>query len=158
MKKGIIFVLSTLAGAAAGAGAVKRKEGKNLSKVQEKADRYSMLFRMMVQWTQVKQEGKNLAAYFEKEGYKKIAIYGMGDAGKTLISELRDTGVEIAYGIDRRADSLYADIDIFTLEDSLEEVDAIVVTAVTFFDEIEEQLSERVNCPIISLEDILYEI
>ena len=40
----------------------------------------------------------------------------------------------------------------------LETVDAVVVTAITFFDEIEERLSEKVDCPIISLEDILYEV
>jgi hypothetical protein len=37
-------------------------------------------------------------------------------------------------------------------------VDAIVVTAITFFDEIEEKLSEKIDCPIISLDDILYEV
>ena len=29
---------------------------------------------------------------------------------------------------------------------------------VVFFDEIEEKLSMKIDCPIISLEDILYEI
>ncbi len=36
-------------------------------------------------------------------------------------------------------------------------VDAIVVTAITFYDEIKEELSRKIDCPIISLEDILYE-
>ena len=44
------------------------------------------------------------------------------------------------------------------MDDNLEDVDAIVVTAITFFDEIEEQLQSKVSCPIISLEDILYEV
>lgn len=62
------------------------------------------------------------------------------------------------YGIDKNADSIYADIDVLTVEDDLESVDVVVVTAITFFDEIEEKLSEKMDCPIISLEDILYEI
>ena len=45
-----------------------------------------------------------------------------------------------------------------SIDDDLEEVDAVVVTAITFFDEIEEKLSQKIDCPIISLEDILYEI
>ena len=62
------------------------------------------------------------------------------------------------YGIDQKADSIYADVDIVFIEDELQEVDAIVVTAITFFDEIEEKLSRKVDCPIISLDDILYEV
>lgn len=112
----------------------------------------------MNQWVKIKQEGKNLAAYFEKHGYKKIAVYGMSYAGETLVDELKGSDVEIAYGIDRKADTIYADIDVVSLEDSLESVDAVVVTAVTFFDEIEAKLCEKVECPIISLEDILYEV
>jgi hypothetical protein len=64
----------------------------------------------------------------------------------------------VAYGIDQNADSIYADVDIVTMDDDLEVVDAIVVTAITFFDEIEGKLSGKIDCPIISLEDVLYEV
>lgn len=56
-----------------------------------------------------------------------------------------------------RADSIYLDLDIVTMEDTFEEVDAIVVTAVTFYEEIAEKLEKKLKCPILSLEDILYE-
>ena len=82
----------------------------------------------------------------------------MSYAGETLVDELKDTAIEVAYGIDQRADSLFADIDIVSIDDLQNDVDAIVVTAITFFDEIEEKLSEKVECPIISLEDVLYEV
>ena len=64
----------------------------------------------------------------------------------------------IAYGIDQKADSIYSDVDIVSMDDNLESVDAVVVTAITFFKEIEEKLSEKVDCPIVSLENILYEV
>ena len=82
----------------------------------------------------------------------------MGYAGETLIDELKNTNTNVRYGIDKNADSLYSEVDIVTMEDELENVDAIVVTAITFFDEIAEKLEEKVDCPIISLEDILYEV
>ena len=44
------------------------------------------------------------------------------------------------------------------MQDQLTEVDAVVVTPIVFFNEIEKELSEKLDCPIISLEDILYEI
>ena len=158
MKKGVISVISALAGAAIGAvTATKVTAGK-----KEEAQAYSAkciaLFQMMNKWVKVKQEGKNLADYFETNDYKKIAIYGMSYAGETLVDEFKDTEIKVAYGIDKKADSLYSDVGICSIEDNLEEVDAVVVTAITFFDEIEENLSEKLDCPILSLEDILYEI
>lgn len=82
----------------------------------------------------------------------------MSYAGETLIDELKDTGIEVVYGIDQKADTIYADVEVLSMDDSLEDVDVVIVTAITFFDEIETKLSEKLDCPIISLEDILYEV
>jgi glutamate dehydrogenase/leucine dehydrogenase len=162
MKKGTISVISALTGALAGAVAATATVGKTSVKkykiAQGYSDKHLALFYLMNQWVKVKQEGKNLSSYFEKNGYKKIAIYGMGHAGETLVNELSGTATQVAFGIDKNADSVYAEIDVVTLEDEWEHVDAIVVAAITFFDEIEEELSQRVDCPILSLEDILYEV
>lgn len=158
MKKGMISVLSALAGAAAGAGAAGKISSDKSKKIQSMSEKHLALFLMMNQWVKVKQEGKNLSAYFEKNGYKKIAVYGMSYAGETLIDELRDTGVKVAYGIDKNAEAIYADVDVVSVEDEMEAVDAVVVTAITFFDEIEQKLSEKMDCPVISLEDVLYEV
>lgn len=158
MKKGMISGLLTLIGVAVGAGIVGKAQGNKLNKMEQMSKKHLALFLMMNQWVKKKQEGKDLAAYFEINGYKKIAIYGMSYAGETLIDELKNTSITVAYGIDQKADSLYSDVDIVSVDDVLEEVDAIVVTAITFFEEIVEKLSEKVNCPIISLEDILYDI
>lgn len=162
MKKGTISVLSTLTGGIAGtitgACAVAKILGKEGSKAKELADKHLVLFLMMNQWVKVKQEGKNLSSYFEKNNYKKIAIYGMSYAGETLVEELKDSKTEIIYGVDRNADSIYSDIEIYSVEDELPEADAVVVTAITFFEQIEETLSQKLNCPIISLEDVLYEV
>lgn len=158
MKKGVLTILSALTGVVLGGSAVGKYIGKKAKNAQGMSNKHLALFLMMDHWVRVKQEGKHLADYFEKKGYQKIAVYGMSYAGETLLAELKNSTVEVAYGIDRNADSLYSDVDIVSIEDDLENVDAIVVTAITFFDEIEKQLSEKMDCPIISLEDILYEI
>lgn len=158
MKKGIITVISGIAGVIAGAGAVAKVLGKSLSKTNNLSDKHLALFLMMNQWVKVKQEGKKLSEYFETNGYKKIAIYGMSYAGETLLDELRESEIEVVYGIDNRADSIYLDLDIVTMEDTFEEVDAVVVTAITYYEEIAEKMEKKLECPIISLEDILYEV
>ncbi len=158
MKKGIVSVISTIVGAAAGAGAAGTIKDKEVKKWKDYSNKHLALYKMMCKWVEVKQDGKNLSVYFENNGYKKIAIYGMSFAGEVLLEELGGTGIEVAYGIDRNADRLFADIDIVSADDDLEPVDVIVVTPITFFDEIEENLSEKVSCPVISLEDILDEV
>lgn len=158
MKKSIISVLSVLTGAALGAGAVGKVMSGSLKKERGYSRKHLALFQMMNQWVKVKQEGKNLASYFEKNGYKKIAIYGMSYVGETLLHELQDSRITVAYAIDKNADSIYADVDVVSMDDDLRDVDAVVVTAITFFDEIDEQLSGKIDCPVISLEDILYEV
>lgn len=158
MKRPVISALSAIVGAAFGAGAVGKVSSDKRKFVQQMSNKHLSLFLMMNQWVKVKQEGKNLVSFFEKNGYQKIAIYGMSYAGETLINELKNTNVTVAYGIDKNADSIYADVDIVSMDDTLEPVDAVVVTAITFFDEIEELLSAKIDCPILSLEDILYEV
>lgn len=156
MKKGTIGVLSTVLGAVASAGAVGIRMNKTLDEKQSMSNKHFALFKMMNQWVRVKQEGKNLSKFFEENGYRNIAIYGMSFAGETLVYELEDTKTKVLYGIDKNAKSLYLDIDIVEPGDDLQEVDAIVVTAITFFDEIEEMLRQKTDCPIISLEAVLY--
>lgn len=131
---------------------------KNVNTMKGYADKHLALFLMMNQWVKVKQKGKNVAEYLEKRGYKKIAIYGMSYAGETLVDELKGTDIQVVYGLDKNAASIYSDVVILTMDDSLVEVDAVVVTAIFFFDEIMQSLAQKLDCPIISLEDILYEI
>ena len=158
MKKGMISILSVLTGTIAGAVTVKRAEDKKLKKVKGYADKHLALYLMMNQWVKVKQENKSIAEYLEKNGYRQIAIYGMNYVGETLLSELANTNIQVKYAIDKNADNTYADVDILSPEDDFDNVDAVIVTPITFFDEIEETLSEKLDCPIISMEDILYEI
>ena len=158
MKKIVISALSALAGAAVGAGSVGKIADKETNRIKSMSDKHFALFLMMNQWVKVKQEGKNLSSYFTKNGYRKIAIYGMSYAGETLLEELKNSDITVSYGIDNNSDAIYADVDIVSMEDALGDVDAIVVTAITYFDEIADELSKKVSCPIISLDTILYEV
>lgn len=158
MNKGIISALSALAGATVGAAAVAKTIGDSTQKAQTMSDKHLALFLLMNQWVAVKQEGKNLSDYFERNNYHSIAVYGMSYAGERLLEELKGSGITVKYGIDKNASGIYSDVELVTMEEKLEEVDAVVVTPIFFFDEIEEELSKKISCPIISLEDILYEV
>lgn len=156
MKKTMIAVLSLLAGATFGVVLGGKAAFEKINEIQSMSEKHFALFKMMNQWVKIKQEGKGMAEYFEKNGFKKIAVYGMSYAGQTLLEELGGTGICVAYGIDKNAGGIFTDVDIVSVDGPFDEVDAVVVTAVTYFDEIEKCLSSIMTCPIISLEDILY--
>lgn len=121
------------------------------------ANKNYVLFRLMNQWVKVKQEGRNLSEYFRQCGYKKIAIYGMGYIGETLLNELKGTETEVLYGIDRNASSTYANIDVVSLSDEFKPVDAIVVTVIDSFEMVSERVQEKINCPILSIIDVVFD-
>jgi FlaA1/EpsC-like NDP-sugar epimerase len=158
IKTAATIVVSALTGAVVSFVITQKSESKKTNSVRWYSDKHLSLFLMMNQWVKVKQEGKNIATYFEKNGYKNIAIYGMGYAGKTLLEELNGTDINVAYAIDRNADNICTDVDVVLPDEELEDVDVIVVTAIANFDEVEDMLSEKTDCPIISLEDVLYEV
>lgn len=158
MKKSIISILSASIGILIGVVRTRKMMNIKVTNMEELSDKHLSLFLMMNQWVKIKQEGKTLSSYFEKKGYYKIAIYGMSYAGETLVEELKQSSIKVEYGIDKRSENIYADFKILSPEDILEDVDAIVVTSIKYFYEIEELLSEKVVCPILSLEDIVYEM
>ena len=158
MKKGVVAIITAIFGIGVGAIGTEKIIGKEIQKNKKMSDKHLTLFVMMSRWVELKQKGKCLKSYFEENDYKKIAIYGMSYAGERLVEELQGSNIEIAYGIDKNASRIYAEISMVTLEEKLEKVDAVVVTPIFFFEEIEEELSKKIDCPIISLEDILYEM
>lgn len=124
---------------------------------RKSSDKFRKLFRLMSQWLQMKQENKHLVSYFEKNDYNNIAIYGMGVIGDIVIKELVNSNVNVVYTIDQRADK-NSEGFLVSPDSKLKEADVIVITPITSYGEIKLKLKEKVNCPIISIEDILYEV
>lgn len=106
-------------------------------------------------WIGKKQKNINLSSYFEKMGYKSVAIYGMKEVGERLYDELKDTKTEVKYAIDQNAESIYADIDVYLPDDKLPEADVIVVTATYYYNSILNNIKDKVCCPIVSLDDVI---
>lgn len=158
MGKKIVSFFQLLIGIMIGTIETRKIKKIEIQKLQQMSDKHLSLFLMMNRWLKVKQEGKELASYFEQRGYHEIAVYGMSYVGETFVNELENSNIKVKYGIDRKYDAMHFKFNIFSPNDMLENVDAIVVTPIVFFTEIEVQLSQKINCPIISLEDILFEI
>lgn len=162
MKKKIMSLLSVLIGALVGGivggTAIFRVKQKQKEQWKNMSNKHLALMLLFNQWLLKKQEGKSIVEYFHKNEIKNIAIYGMSYVGERLYDELKNTDIEVKYAIDKNADNLYADVNVMLPSEELPEVDAIIVTPISYYYEIKEMLSAKVDYRIISLDDMLCEI
>ncbi len=112
---------------------------------------------MMNQWFILKQEGKGIEKYFQKNGYYSIAIYGMSIYGRHLVRELQGTDINIVYGIDQKRMNPYKNIKVLQPFHELPDIDVIVNTVIFEHTNIKKSLLEITNSPVICLEDIIFE-
>ena len=156
MKKDILSRIAFLAGIAGSVSVVGMVAKKMINVSGKQVDLYQSSYNIMNQWVAKKQRGISLEQYFDKNEYKSVAIYGMGTMGILLFDELKDTNIEIKYGIDKDPYCTYPGLEIVEPGDGLEKVDVIVVTIVTAFNGIKNMLSEYTDIPIVSIEDVVY--
>lgn len=158
-KKG--FLITAALGAAAGLAAGEKTIGKARKKVMREIEeddaKFHEFYAILLQWVHMHNEGKTIGAYLQRCGYHTVAIYGMKELGEELLYELKDSEVEVKYGIDKNADDLYVGTDVYRPDEKLESVDAVIVTAVHWFDEIEKDMKEKLGCPVLSLDDVVYD-
>lgn len=122
------------------------------------SNKYVSYYTAMDRWLSLKEQGISTVQYFKNNGYKKIGIYGMANMANHLLADLEESEIEVVFGIDKRANSLYAEVLVLGLEDDFPKVDAIVVTPIFDFDNIKKTLSAKVSCPVVSLNEVLFGI
>lgn len=137
-------------------GTFVKKEGKGKTK-KSSGDKYEKFFSVLDLWMKLRDNRETVVDYFQKHGYKRIAVYGVARLASHLTAELKGSEIEIVYGIDRRSDFLYAAFPIYGLEDVWEPVDVIVVTPVHDYETIKKELEQKGNYNVISLEEVIRE-
>ena len=122
-------------------------------------DRYSKYFYLCSSWLDARGKNIEIADYLNGNNIYTVGVYGMADIGYKLCKELsKNNKVEVKFVMDRNIsiDTMFA--PIIKIDDVLPEVDAIIVTPIHIFNSIEGELKERTGIPIISLEDIIYNL
>ena len=119
------------------------------------AKKFSYMFKVMNQWMQALHAGKSMERYLVHAGHRDIAIYGMYYIGERLFEELAGSKITVAYAIDRSKEVSNCDVTIYKPTDKLPSVDLVVVTTALYFYEIRKQLQGKLECPIISIEELV---
>lgn len=130
-----------------------------IEKKDARIDKFVKYFGLLDRWLWLKLQNKNIKTYFEKENYHSIAIYGIGEIGNRLFEELtRTSDIEIKYAIDSIDDKLHSVLKVYSQNDELPQVDVIVVTVDYIFEQIKEKLAKKTDCPIISIDNVVFNI
>ncbi len=166
MEAAIILKIKTLQMAVAAMGGLIfglcRRDIKQREKAEGLQNRINVLsdhFQLLNHWLEIKNEGKSTVCYFEEMGYHHIAIYGMAELAIRLSEDLKGSSISVDYGIDRDVSCSMARIDkVYSPDDNLPETEAVIVTPYAAFEDIKKNLKMKVNCPIISLEEVVWSI
>lgn len=114
-----------------------------------------MLFVLRKMDKRNEQQNNYLEKRLQSDNYRNIAIYGYSIIGKRIEKELQNTEINVECIIDQNAANLISNRPIYSNVEKIPTVDAIVVTVVSQYYEIKNYLSDKVQCPIISLEELL---
>lgn len=139
-------------------GNVMQCKEESIETSQEYVQKLREFYSVMNQWLYIHHSKRSLVDYFEKYQYKNIAIYGMRELGRNLCDELQYSNVSVDYFIDMSKGVTYKSLKRYSPNDDLPPVDVIIVTAIHYYDDIRNKLSDRVQCPIISLDKVIREL
>ena len=115
-----------------------------------------MFYQFLTEWVSQKIEGRCLGKFLKEKGYKKIAIYGYAELGKLFYKEVSQEGeLEVVCIFDKKVNGIVDGIEIVNPEYRFMKVDAIVVTAIYYYQEIFDDLVMRGYKNIYSLQDLV---
>ena len=126
-----------------------------ISSLDKRYNRCQSRIRTLDLWLRQKQANGQIQDFFLRNNFMEIAIYGMDYLGEYLLQDLQETRIIVKYAIDKNADKIVCGIKTVKPDAELERVDAIIVSAVYHFEDIRKLISSKIDCPIISLDDVL---
>lgn len=124
---------------------------------KSRADQYKRYWKLMDQWMRNKENKIGLGTILKKRGFCSIAVYGIGILGEHLIRDIEQSDINIRYGIDARKSEIAHPFPVISPNQDYPQVDVIVVSVISEYDEIKEKLSKATRIPVISLEELVLE-
>lgn len=123
----------------------------------DKEKKYRMYYNVLNQWMLLKNRGVRIADIIANAGCKNIAIYGMGELGRRLYEELRDSELVVSYCIDNMPQDNNYEVPIISSEEEYGQVDLIIVTPVYEFDDIKNKIQNIYSYRCESLQSVVFQ-
>lgn len=129
-------------------------KNKKVKSQNKKINKFKQYYEILNFWLKATFEGKSIEKVIMQQGYKTIAIYGMGEIGQRLFESLKNTDIEVAYIIDEGT-SYFDELEIKNIGDELSPVDLIIITPTFDYEMISKKLSFYYQYKVCSIKDII---
>lgn len=111
------------------------------------------------QWDILDRAGGSIGSFLESENYQKIAVYGIDALSERLISDLKQSNLNLQYIIDNKSNKYFSDIPVFEIENELPETDIMVVCAADEnYMNVERKICEKNLIEVISIRELIYKV
>ena len=121
------------------------------SRVSKKYEKYFECLYNMIQYNATEMV---ISDYLSASELDHVAVYGIGKLCEALICHFLSADIVVDYLIDATRTS-FKDYKVYSPNEHLPDTDLIIVTVITEFDSIKNQLDVNQNVKIISLETLL---
>lgn len=137
--------------------ALARNQTKKAEVISEENYRKEKTYKQILEmWLTLRDRKITVDTFLKKKGVKTIAIYGAGILGRHLYYELRDTEITIACFLDQNRKADISGVKTIVPEELAEAVDVIVITPILEYEKIKNNLKQRCDRDMISLEAVIY--
>jgi len=106
-------------------------------------------------WFDLVLNGEDPVKVLKETGIESIAIYGAGYIGKSILKLMKSTDIRVECYIDRNARYIDLEIPAYTLEDSPQDIECIIISLFKGSESIRESLKSKFRCPIYTIREIL---
>lgn len=132
--------------------ALDDKSDGEIAELEDRLQKSYLFYLVLTRWVEFKINGHHIAEIFAEMGYYKIAVYGYAELGKLLCQELMNTKINVIYVLDKKRKQIRENnLPVYVPQKGLPKADAVIVTAVYYFDDIRDALSEIGFENVISL-------
>lgn len=131
---------------------------KQMISAENRSRKFQKFYKCLNKWMDNLEEGKYLCDYLSEKKIETVAIYGCGALGKHVLKELSGSNITVKYMIDQHYNIGRSSLKVVNPEEHLEEVDAVIVTPIMEYENIENKLKGKIKADILSLEMIVYDI
>ncbi len=128
-----------------------------LFELEQKLQKQILFYQLFVKWFEKRNQKRYIKDFLLNRHYTEIAIYGYAECGRLLYQELNGSQIKVLYIMDKKDIKISEeeDIKIYVPQKNLEPVQAVIVTAIYYYEEIKKELEELDYKNVISLSDMI---
>lgn len=118
-------------------------------------DTYRNAYRVYDGWIRRAHANDSPAEMLKGRGIRNIAIYGASYIGRSIFRLLDNSSVKVLFFLDRNAAYIDFEIPVYTVSDAPPRIDGIIISLFGEADRIREMLSEKFECPVYTVEELI---